>query len=102
MQLYALDHFTDDDSGPSAGSAVAAAITSGLSASEEEVVLSLRGTRGLASSFYNTLLLDLVARFGLETIRERLRFEFDNKAQRWTFDRSMAQVVRLAETRRTP
>lgn len=59
------------------------------------VKVSFAGKRGLPSSYFNIILRHVVERFGYSVLQDRVAFEFDSKAQRLVFDRSMQRIRAL-------
>lgn len=71
---------------------VAAAVVDRLSAAER-ITLSFRGLRGLSSSYFNILLGTIGSQCGQPALTSRVCYEFDSKAQRMIFERSLASVL---------
>jgi len=55
---------------------------------ELPVIVSLRGVRGVPSTFFNAMLMDLRGEFG-DAGMENVRFEFDSDRQRETYERAL-------------
>jgi hypothetical protein len=84
-----------DRNGSVVGSAkkLAQAVVSAL-ITHDKITVSLTGLRGVSSSYFNTLLSDIVATHGADAIFNRINFQFDSDAQRSIFQRSFDAVTK--------
>jgi hypothetical protein len=58
------------------------------------VTVDLAGLRSVSSSYFNTLLLDVADRYGIDAIRTRLLFRFSSAAQHEIFQRSYIAALK--------
>jgi len=70
------------------GLMLARTVTARLSASDA-VEISMEGMRGLSSSYFNAFFSELVEKFDLTTIENRVTFAFSTNAQESIYRRSL-------------
>lgn len=73
---------------------VADNVVSALDASNDVVVVSLRGLRGVPSSFFNVILGRIRASFGVDAIRTRFRVTDASDLQLRVYQRSFEAFLR--------
>src|SRR6266576_6354148 len=91
VEVRAIEHIVDSGSIAESGIALGVVIEAELKAGKV-VRVSLKGMKGLSSSYFNPILARIKRNFGLDILGDRLIFAFDSKAQQTVFDRSLAAV----------
>jgi len=92
--IAASDYWRDTDPIVDSAARLAEAIVLALRSGGSDTV-SLRGVRGITSSFANVLLQRVVEEFGPSAIRDRLHFQTDSETQKRVLDRSLEALEQL-------
>ncbi len=86
--IRALDFTVQDEKLVDSAERLAGAITDSLG-EHDRVVVSLKGLRGVSSSYFNVILRNLVSSIDLVAVEERVKFQFDSLAQEMVYQRSL-------------
>jgi hypothetical protein len=92
--VVAMDHWSPRDSVVENAERLADAIAAAL-ASPGQVTVSLKGLRGITSSFANVILARMAREVGGVAARARVVFETDTELQREILARSLEAVIPL-------
>lgn len=92
--ILASDYWRASESIVDGAARLAEAVVLALK-SARTVTVSLRGVRGVTSSFANVVLQRVAEAHGPASMRERLLFETDSEAQRQVLSRSMDAAEQL-------
>ena len=88
VTIQAIDFTVQDEKLVDSAERLAEAIIDSLEA-HERVVVSLKGLRGVSSSYFNVILRNLVSSIDLAAVEERTEFQFDSLAQEMVYQRSL-------------
>lgn len=101
IQINAVDHFDPESDVTDSGTQLAHRVKETLAQSSDAIVLvSFKGIRGAASSFFNIFLHRVAGWSGPEVLTTRLSFDFGSLPQKLVFERSFQAV--LAEVSNKP
>ena len=92
--IAASAYWRDTDPIVDSATRLAEAVVSSLR-SGGSVIVSLRGVRGITSSFANVILQRVVEEFGPEAVKDRLRFQTDSETQERVLARSLQALEQL-------
>ncbi len=88
VAFQAADFTDPDENMVQSAERLASAILDKL-ADQEKVIVSLRGMRGVSSSYFNVLLRSVATSFGAAALKDRISFLFDSFAQELVYERSL-------------